>query len=198
MQIGSSGSRKLAPGVWRIPLMSPEAAASFVQAFESESDWLPACVGDELGEVSVKVAIRCCATLAPICAKPLASSLNGILRSAISSFCPSMGCYDLLMPSIIRYNRGDFYSNHIDTDPVNLRRHSVIMYLNDNFEGGETIFPNKGIVVAPMAGHCILFPPGEVHRGDPVLSGTKYIAATWALSKAREPLRIQFETSGIF
>lgn len=58
---------------------------------------------------------------------------------------------------------------------------SWILYLNDAEEGGETEFLYLSKRVKPRAGRLIIFPAGftHTHRGNPPLSGTKYIATGW-------------------
>ena len=68
------------------------------------------------------------------------------------------------------------------------REASVVMYLYDTEEGGETIFPRAKKSVAPVRGDAVLFynllPNGEcdpmsLHGGAPILKGEKWIATKW-------------------
>lgn len=56
-----------------------------------------------------------------------------------------------------------------------------IVYLNDVDHGGETEFLYLSKRVEAKAGRLVLFPAGytHTHRGNPPLSGTKYIATGW-------------------
>ena len=58
---------------------------------------------------------------------------------------------------------------------------SWILYLNDVEEGGETEFIHYSKRFRPMQGSLLVFPAHftHVHRGNPPLSGTKYIATGW-------------------
>lgn len=58
---------------------------------------------------------------------------------------------------------------------------SWILYLNDVEEGGETEFLYQSLRFKPKAGTFILFPAyfTHTHRGNPPLSGEKYIATGW-------------------
>lgn len=55
------------------------------------------------------------------------------------------------------------------------------MYLNTIEEGGETEFLYQKRRVKPEQGTICIFPAGftHVHRGNPPLSGSKYIATGW-------------------
>lgn len=63
-----------------------------------------------------------------------------------------------------------------------MNRHLVwTLYMNDVTEGGETEFLNQAKRVAPKAGRLVIFPaawPWQ-HRGNPPLSGDKYICTGW-------------------
>tara|TARA_Y100000015_G_scaffold25698_1_gene24818 strand:+ start:9576 stop:10256 length:681 start_codon:yes stop_codon:yes gene_type:complete len=67
--------------------------------------------------------------------------------------------------------------------PLNARDRvlSWILYLNDVEEGGETEFLYQSLRFKPKTGTFILFPAyfTHTHRGNPPLSGVKYIATGW-------------------
>ena len=56
-----------------------------------------------------------------------------------------------------------------------------ILYLNDIEEGGETEFLYFKRRVKPQKGRLLLAPCGftHYHRGNPPLSGDKYILTSW-------------------
>ena len=65
---------------------------------------------------------------------------------------------------------------------------TVIAYLNDVEDGGETAFPNAGWTVSPRQGNAVYFEycnsrgqvdPRTLHEGRPVLRGEKWIATKW-------------------
>jgi len=57
------------------------------------------------------------------------------------------------------------------------------IYLNDVEEGGETEFLNFSKRVKPKAGRIVIWPAAfpYVHRGNPPLSGEKYILTSWMM-----------------
>jgi hypothetical protein len=57
------------------------------------------------------------------------------------------------------------------------------IYLNDVEEGGETEFLNFSKRVQPKTGRIVIWPAGfpYLHRGNPPLSGEKYILTSWML-----------------
>ena len=80
-----------------------------------------------------------------------------------------------------------FHEWHYENGSIlNSTRAFVIqLYLNDDFDGGETEFLYQNRREEAVAGDVILFPAGytHVHRGNPPLGGTKYIATSWAITQ---------------
>jgi prolyl 4-hydroxylase len=88
----------------------------------------------------------------------------------------------------VRYEPGGFYAPHTDTGEDLLDRYfTVLCYLNDDFEGGETDFPGLGYRVAPRCGKAVVFPATYLHRAERVVSGEKYIMVSWLTG--RPPIR---------
>jgi prolyl 4-hydroxylase len=97
---------------------------------------------------------------------------------------------------VLRYEPGQEYRPHFDAIPgmENPRVLTALVWLNDDYEGGETRFEELGISERGKAGDMILFAntladgsPDERtrHSGKPVLSGVKYMASRWI--RARPP-----------
>jgi|SRR5210317_2232930 hypothetical protein len=59
------------------------------------------------------------------------------------------------------------------------------IYLNDVEEGGETEFLHFSRRVKPKTGRIVIWPAGfpYLHRGNPPLSGEKYIVTSWMILK---------------
>ncbi|MDE1181683.1 2OG-Fe(II) oxygenase [Paraburkholderia sp.] len=73
------------------------------------------------------------------------------------------------------------------------RTATLIVYLNDVPDGGETIFPEVGISVAAKQGSGVYFrymngdrqlDPLSLHGGSPVVSGDKWIMTKWVRERA--------------
>jgi hypothetical protein len=81
------------------------------------------------------------------------------------------------------YKPGEEFSLHTDTglffDIINKQKSkwTLLIYLNDDFEGGETTFYdyswNITEVIKPVKGKALLFDMDLWHRGNAVLSGNK-------------------------
>ncbi|CAK7994714.1 Oxoglutarate/iron-dependent dioxygenase [uncultured virus] len=61
------------------------------------------------------------------------------------------------------------------------RQVSVIIYLNDVAEGGETDFEKLGVKVSPKRGRLLMFPSFYLymHKGCEPISNDKYIIVCW-------------------
>jgi hypothetical protein len=83
--------------------------------------------------------------------------------------------------NLLRYQFGQKYDAHYDGGSATKRAVSPILYINDNYEGGELEFVNFGLKIKPKAGSLYLFPATYAYRhiAHPVTSGTKYAIVTW-------------------
>lgn len=90
---------------------------------------------------------------------------------------------------VTRYGVGGEYKAHHDYfgNTVNDRTKTVLVYLNDDFDGGETYFPVLNQSIHPEAGKLVLWdnqtngiPNADtLHAGLPVTKGTKYLLSVW-------------------
>ena len=62
---------------------------------------------------------------------------------------------------------------------------SLLIYLNNDFEGGETHF-EEGVTITPNTGDALVFHHPLRHEGKPILSGTKYVLRTDIMYKLLE------------
>lgn len=83
--------------------------------------------------------------------------------------------------NILKYGAGQKFVNHIDDHKDYHRRMSTIYYANDNYEGGEIVFPRFGITYKPAANDFLVFPSTYVYNHSvlPVKSGERYAVVSW-------------------
>lgn len=83
--------------------------------------------------------------------------------------------------NLLKYQTGQEYQAHFDGLTGSGRSVSPILYLNDDYEGGQIEFVNFNISIKPKAGMLVLFPANFAYRhiAHPVTSGTKYAIVTW-------------------
>jgi hypothetical protein len=81
----------------------------------------------------------------------------------------------------LKYRSGEFYKAHYDGATISGRAISAVVYLNDDYTGGEIEFPNFKVKIKPQKGMLILFPSNFAYRhiAHPVVDGTKYSLVTW-------------------
>lgn len=99
---------------------------------------------------------------------------------------------------ILRYAPGQEYKPHVDALPgeANQRSWTALLYLNDDYAGGETVFPEAGVSARGRTGSLLIFAnltadggpdPRTRHAGKAVTSGEKWLATRWIRQRAYHP-----------
>jgi hypothetical protein len=172
-------------------VLSPEQCRSFIELFES----CPA--------VHVEFSRQRCPNFVQAELKALVSASGAFadaqeqmlagLKGLLAKYCRELPVRQFQFPDRFtveavrvkkyRVGVGDAFDLHTDvSDHASARRFlAFLIYLNDVEEGGETIFPDIGIRMAPKAGSALVFPPLWMwrHEGCTPLSGPKYIASSY-------------------
>jgi len=85
---------------------------------------------------------------------------------------------------------GGFHQWHFENGGIaySQRKFVIQLYLNDDFEGGETEFLYQNRRELPRQGDVLIFPAGytHTHRGNPPIGGDKYLITSWALIQDEE------------
>ena len=101
------------------------------------------------------------------------------------------------VPSVLKYSPGGKYDAHSDSEYWNpnlgkwirsiARDYSLLLYVNDDYEGGSLYFPNFEIRLQPKRGMLVAFPSDHryLHAADPLLSGERFVIVSWASDKRR-------------
>jgi prolyl 4-hydroxylase len=96
---------------------------------------------------------------------------------------------------ILNYKIGQEYKAHFDfftSNVSNPRISTLVMYLNDVEQGGETYFPKLNFSVSPQKGSAVYFEyfydnqdlnDLTLHGGAPVVIGDKWAATQWMRRK---------------
>jgi predicted 2-oxoglutarate/Fe(II)-dependent dioxygenase YbiX len=102
------------------------------------------------------------------------------------------------VPQILSYGIGGHYQPHIDGESLwqtpdgeliwkksTERDLSMVFYLNDDYEGGDFIFPDLKVRVRPEPGMLVCFPSNHhyKHGVEPVTKGKRYSIVCWAKVK---------------
>jgi len=82
---------------------------------------------------------------------------------------------------LLRYNKGEFYTQHVDTFLQAPRLVSCSFHLNDDYEGGEFGFFDREMKIKAGKGDVVMFPSTFMypHEIMPVTEGTRYSIITW-------------------
>ena len=169
------------PLVWTVDDVLSDSACAEILRAHAEGPWLPATVNARDGRV-VDAKIRN-NHLALVDDLPLAQALLERLRPSLpatlmgmslSRLKPRMRCY--------RYEPGERFGPHGDQsypgEPGERSLLTLMVYLNDDFEGGQTAFLDLGQIVEPRRGMGLLFQHMVLHEGREVRAGTKYVLRT--------------------
>jgi prolyl 4-hydroxylase len=103
---------------------------------------------------------------------------------------------------VLRYRPGGEYRSHFDAIPgfANQRAMTMLVWLNQGYEGGETRFETPHLSLKGGAGDAILFrnigpdgrrDPAAAHAGLPVRSGEKLIASRWIRERRYEVPKVE-------
>lgn len=85
---------------------------------------------------------------------------------------------------IIRYSESQKLTWHCDNGESHPCKISFVIYLNDEYEGGDVEFKDflPGRTIKPPAGSLLMFPSNleYIHKVNPVKSGIKYALISFA------------------
>lgn len=98
-------------------------------------------------------------------------------------------------PQFLRYDVGDHYDIHNDSESyvngtlkrVVERDISILLYLNDEYRGGELEFTQLQLAIKPKKGMLIAFPSYAEfeHKVHPIVEGTRYNIVSWVITEKR-------------
>jgi predicted 2-oxoglutarate/Fe(II)-dependent dioxygenase YbiX len=98
----------------------------------------------------------------------------------IETFFTNLGSI-IYSSDLRRLTNGEFMFPHVDGgNPDNPKKivFGIAIYLNDDFEGGELIYPDFGLSVTPKAGSMVIHDANLKHQVFPVL-GNRYSITTF-------------------
>lgn len=126
---------------------------------------------------------------------------DAVRRALLEVAAPRFGVPDFFeTPYVLRYNVGGKYGQHADSEIYDAQKGlffrvadrdiSVLIYLNDDYEGGELTFNRLNYSFHPAAGDLVLFPSNNIflHQAHRVTRGSKYALVSWASLKSNRKL----------
>jgi len=166
------------PVLWTVPdLYPPDLCAAQIARIEAAAP-APAPISTLRGEQmrpdirnNDRVAFDDPATAADLLARLGEHAPTWLSGMRLCGANERLRCY--------RYGPGQRFAPHFDgafvRDEHEQSLVSFLVYLNDGFEGGETVFLQNGETIVPRAGMALLFQHRVLHEGAPVRSGVKYV-----------------------
>jgi len=135
----------------------------------------------------------------------LAEKKNDVLREVVRGYRDYATRFfetdldTIEQPSVLKYLPGGRYNAHSDSEYWSDEDHqwirslerdySILLYLNDGFEGGALFFPNFNFRLEPQRGMLVAFPSDHryLHAAEPLLSGVRFAVVSWAKAKISQP-----------
>jgi prolyl 4-hydroxylase len=173
------------PDIRRVERLFTAAECDYLREL-AEPGYEPSVVNNALGQ-PVRDPIRTSdgATIHWMIEDPAVHALNRRL-AAVSGTAYEQGEATL----VLRYKGAQEYKPHFDfvRSGTNQRFKTVLVYLNHDYRGGETFFPEIGLKVKGRKGDALIFAsalpdrsvdPLSKHAGLAVTQGTKYLCTKW-------------------
>lgn len=126
--------------------------------------------------------------------------INNIILECTNNYSKitgvEVGTSDLFR--VAKYNSGKGMGSHIDNDYDENSENfeaptiSTVLYLNDNYNGGELYFREQNIAIKPKAGSLLIFPSKKpyFHEALAISGGEKYMCTNFFfLSKGQNVKR---------
>lgn len=114
--------------------------------------------------------------------KEIYTTCSDLIKNCVSHYSSMHSINMEYMEAInfVKYGPGEHFAAHNDHGFSYICTVSSVMYLNDDYEGGELEFTKLGIKIKPEAGDIVVFPSTYIytHASLPVISGIKYSAVT--------------------
>jgi predicted 2-oxoglutarate/Fe(II)-dependent dioxygenase YbiX len=110
------------------------------------------------------------------------------------------------IPQILSYSVGGHYRPHVDGESLwqtpndeliwkkSMDRDlSMVFFLNDDYEGGDFVFPDLKVRIRPEPGMLVSFPSNHYykHGVEPVTKGNRYSIVCWASVKGFQTMEEQ-------
>jgi predicted 2-oxoglutarate/Fe(II)-dependent dioxygenase YbiX len=170
---------------WHFPdAMTPDAAKKLIESLESQTQGEDASVGSLTGVVNKKIRDVKRVTLPSY--RGIGATMVG-LGMAANHQAWKFDITHSNQTDYLKYDVEGHYHAHVDTfiNPNNneCRKLTVLVFLNDDFEGGKLFLMNGHNKIYPPqgAGTCLVFPSFMLHGVEPVTKGIRRSIVTWMI-----------------
>jgi predicted 2-oxoglutarate/Fe(II)-dependent dioxygenase YbiX len=173
----------IGPNVFQFPCLDKTEAEEILHQVRPLTMWQAGPVRKKSSGSSLREDVRLAWEIregdAPEAFAGFEQTIRG--RAAIVGAQLTVGDLEVSEMRLMRYDEGGYFKVHTDMAPGVRRRFAIVIYLNDDFEGGATVFPLLGCKSLPQQGKALVFPAERLHRGDVVTGGSKFILVLWLL-----------------
>jgi predicted 2-oxoglutarate/Fe(II)-dependent dioxygenase YbiX len=169
---------------WHFPdAMTPDAAKKLIESLEAQAQGEAAQVGMGVNGV-VDKEIRDVKRVTLPSYRGIGATMVG-LGMAANHQAWKFDVTHSNQTDYLKYDKDGHYHAHVDTfmkpgDPE-CRKLTVLMFLNEDFEGGRLFLQNGHQKIYPPqgAGTCLVFPSFTMHGVEPVTKGIRRSVVTW-------------------
>lgn len=121
--------------------------------------------------------------------------VNWFSRAVQEHICPLGAPEWFEAPQLLLYGPGGKYVAHADAEDFDKqqgqffriidRDFSMLLYLNDDYEGGDLYFKHLQFQYKPRAGDLLTFPSNHIftHESRPIIRGSKFALVSWGAFK---------------
>ncbi|MFN3523381.1 MAG: 2OG-Fe(II) oxygenase [Phenylobacterium sp.] len=191
-----------APGVWMVPDVLPHWACDYVSALAEPALRRGMVVNEAGGESVEDIRANRVMHFGLVDSDVILELINN--RLADVAGMPPAHAEGL---GVLHYRVGESYAPHVDyipETPANAaqlqargqRVRTVLIYLNEDFEGGATEFPHLGLAFKPPKGSALVFDsvkpdgslePLSLHTGASPTRGEKWVISKWFRTRPLRP-----------
>lgn len=176
------------PMIGRVPALYSHAECAAILAGVRDAEWLAGTVNRASGrEVDTRVRDNLIAIVrdpdvgATLWAR-IARHLPATMSTAWDGPRRTVTAHGLFEPlRVYRYDVGHHFGLHSDQSYTRGDARSLLtllVYLDEDFDGGETEFPDEHQTIAPRTGDALWFQHAVLHAGKQVTRGTKHVLRT--------------------
>jgi Rps23 Pro-64 3,4-dihydroxylase Tpa1-like proline 4-hydroxylase len=170
-------------------IISDELCNTILKEFK-ETDWNPTLVGAGVVDRTIRnvdtvgISFQHVINVNPEKRKEIDDKLFECANQAIQKYNDMFPRAMIEQDSgyeLLRYEEGQFYTEHTDSFKAQPRSVSCSFALNDDYEGGEWGFFDNTIKIKPKKGSVVMFPSSFTypHQINTVTKGTRYSIITW-------------------
>jgi len=163
--------------------MTPEAAKKLIESLEIQTHGDDAQIGTGLNGV-VNKEIRDVKKVTLPSYRGIGATMAG-MGMAANRQAWKFDVTHSNQTDYLKYDKDGHYKAHVDTfirpDDKETRKLTVLMFLNNDFEGGKLFLQNGHEKIYPPQdpGTCLVFPSFMMHGVEPVTKGIRRSIVTW-------------------